>query len=280
MNVIKVEAPFIIGDVGSNLFRSDDMAENKDCALQHIREAKEAGCSAVKFQLFTDEELYGKPIKHGNKWAMPREWLPDLKACADEHDIEFMCTAFSRDGVKAVDPFVNYHKIASAEMMHWGILEEVMKTGKLVFISTGGATHADVFELTKKLGDHPVILLQCVACYPASVEDYKFGFFRRFTMFDGVFGVSDHTLGLTAAFVGVGAGATVFEKHFYATTSTWADTPDKGHSVDIDGLANYVRSLRLVMQCMTDIEKKVMPCEEEFVRRYKRPAGYDTFRPG
>jgi sialic acid synthase SpsE len=284
-------APFIIADVGSNWRRYNDDAKNLECALQHIDEAARAGVSAVKFQLFTHEELYGVP--GDDSFALPAEWLPELKAACDRAGVEFMCTAFSAEGVRVVDPHVKRHKIASAEMMHTGILDAVIATGKPFIVSTGGATEADVLAFVEYVdergGDKDPVgrmsILECVAAYPALPAAYSLREMMHWReAWSDQVGISDHTLSLVVALTAVGCGATVFEKHFLASFFPFDEggeltaTPDEPHSIGPIEMAHYVASIREAFQAMGDGVKKPHESEAKFVAKSRRLPGPDTFR--
>lgn len=246
-------APFIICEVGSNWTSLDD-------CLRSIAQAKQVGADAVKFQAYTSEALYGpRPWPLGLTQAtLPIEWLPKLKAKADACGIEFMCSAFSPELVEAVNPFVNIHKVASAEMTHVRILEAVRRTGKPVILSTGASGERDIEKALMVLNNHsvldvvsgaanwgphyPVILLYCVANYPAQAVDLRTIDVMR-ARFGLPIGYSDHTTDILeipwrAAHT---YQACVLEKHV-----TFIDeaTPDSPHSLTGDRFALMVRNLK------------------------------------
>lgn len=277
----ELKAPYIIADIGSNWRQ---LPSPMECALEHIKAAGRCGVSAAKFQFFTHEELYGRP--GDNTYSLPVTWLPALKDQCDEVGVDFMCTAFSEDGVWAVDPFVKMHKVASAEMMHTGILDAIKETGKPFIVSTGGATAEDVAWL---IGTYkPNVLMECVASYPAKAQDYNL----RFLHLTGspAVGVSDHTLTDSMALAAVGMGATYFEKHFiiYPALKLYDEntvsgmrpwTPDYGHSINEAAMVQYVRVLKEGYSALGDGRKTPRDSEIEFCRKYRRPKGLN-FRSG
>src|SRR4051812_11737073 len=90
--ITELNAPFIIAEIGSNWARYDNDQKNKECALAHIRAAALCGASAAKFQYFKHRELYG--FDAPNRYELPKEWLPALKAESEKANVEFMCSAF------------------------------------------------------------------------------------------------------------------------------------------------------------------------------------------
>lgn len=238
-------APFIVAEVGSNWRTLDD-------CLMSIRASKACGADAVKFQAFTHEALYGSPMRYDDigdallKGVLPLEWLPRLKAEADKVGIEFMCSAFSPELLRAVNPFVNIHKIASAELTHVRLLEAARDSGKPVFLSTGASGQADIAQARVTLAAHPmgptpVILMYCVAAYPAREVNLALIPVMR-SHFGSLVGYSDHSLDArTIPQAAIHHGACVLEKH---VTFIEGDTPDSAHSITSGEFERMVLSLR------------------------------------
>lgn len=247
--------PFIIAEVGSNWRTFDDCKHS-------ISMAKACGADAVKFQLFDWESMYGfdEGIADGlfpeNTTclnSLPLDWLPKLKEKADACGIEFMCSAFSPELIKAVDPYVNVHKVASAELTHVRMLETLHETRKPVILSTGASGIQDIknallplrwntADVTGVQKGCDVILMYCVAAYPAqeiTLETIK----ALKDQFNTLVGYSDHSLDVLHLPVDAVRthGACVLEKHF---TAIDADTPDRLHSLTIDQFKHMVKSIR------------------------------------
>ena len=105
------ESPYVIAEAGSNHNQSFDTARRLiDAAVQ-------AGCDAVKFQLFEADELY--PSTHElykifKEIELSADWLPLLQRHAASRGIAFLASAFGRrstDQLAAID--VPAYKIAS-----------------------------------------------------------------------------------------------------------------------------------------------------------------------
>jgi N,N'-diacetyllegionaminate synthase len=231
------QAPYIIAEVGSN-WRTFD-----DCKASVVQ-AKKAGADAVKFQAFTAEALYGHGphLEGAQMGTLPLDWLPLLKQVATEQGIDFLCSAFSPELVAAVDPFVEMHKVASAELSHVRLLERIRDTGKPVLLSTGASTPGDIRNALHTLeGSGPVVLLYCVAAYPATDIDLRHidALAREFNL---PVGYSDHsTDSLVIPKAAISAGACVLEKHFTAIDS---DTPDRPHSLTAAQFKRMVLNIR------------------------------------
>jgi N,N'-diacetyllegionaminate synthase len=221
---------YVIAEVGSNYKSHQDL-------INSVQFAKNCGANAVKFQYYSESELYG-PVSKIN----PVNPLPQLKAKADAVGVDLICSSFSPEGVKEVDPYVVAHKVASSEMSHIRILEAVKETGKPVLISTGGYFEQDIKRVIQFMDKHNVILLHCNLAYPAKFSDLvKFNEMKKY--FKGPVGYSDHTESIDAVpFLFQQAGATVIEKHF--NPFGYTDTPDAFHSLDMEEFKVMVSYLR------------------------------------
>lgn len=226
---------FIIAEVGSN-FRTVD-----DC-LRSVDVAKECGADAVKFQAYTHGDLYGPVGDYGMKMAgeLTIGWLSALRERADAAGLELMCTAFSPDLVRAVDPFVSRHKVASSDLNYPQLLHAVAKAGKPAYLSTGAADEKEIELALGHFGLCAVTLMYCVAAYPAAFADLAV--MEDLRGWPVPVGFSDHTLGISMAVEASRQGATAIEKHFTAFPDL--DTPDRPHSVKPNEFKRMVDAIR------------------------------------
>jgi len=268
---MEIPYPFIIAEVGSNWRQYNDNDENNlRCAIEHIEQAARCGVQAVKFQLFTHAELYGvRGTVKQNRYNLPRKWLPTLKIECEKNKVNFMCTAFSPEGIEVVDEFVDVHKIASAEALSSEFLSSIFKTKKPAFISLGAMTEKNLLWLLHETFEYDVAFLQCVAAYPAKLEDYNLRFIERLKGTNIPFGISDHTKHFPA-FVAFGAailGAQIFEKHFSIDFPT---TPDSAHSIGVTELRYYVRDINMAIKIRGDGKKKIVEDEVYMTKLWRR----------
>jgi sialic acid synthase SpsE len=138
------------------------------------------------------------------------------------------------------------YKVASFEHTFIPLLERVAATRKPVIVSCGLASIDDIRETMRTLkeaGSGPVCLLACTSSYPAAIADSNL---RRIPALKAAFpdcevGLSDHTIGSTAAIAAVALGASVFEKHFKLAGD---DTSvDAAFSVTPEELRDYVAAI-------------------------------------
>lgn len=259
----------IIAEVGSNFETLEDCRHS-------IRMAKACGADAVKFQLFTWEALYGVEFPNDvNTWAgcdthankilahsLKQEWLPHLKQQADQCGIEFMCSAFSPELIDAVDPFVNIHKVASAEMCHVGMLRKLKQIGKPVYLSTGGHNFSDIKMALSYLEGVPVTLLHCVSAYPAQETNLKRMDALRKAFIRPV-GFSDHSMSVDdIPWLAVKEfGAVVLEKHFKDKDY---HSPDNAHSLNPDQFKKMVSYLK------GEWTESYLGCENDMALKHNR----------
>lgn len=224
---------YVISEIGSN-FR-----DQADCVTS-IAAAKIAGADAVKFQLFSHRELYGYdgPAKDGQ---LPREWIPVLADKAKATGIDFLCTAFSVNGLKFIDPYVTRHKIASSDLTHLDLLRAAKATGKPVLLSTGASSEGDIRAALSVLNGADVTLLYCVSDYPARITDLRMIPLMR-DKFRYPVGLSDHSTEIISVPVGaLEKGAVVLEKHMTAFPEL--QSPDRPHSLTADEFLRMTKAL-------------------------------------
>jgi N,N'-diacetyllegionaminate synthase len=252
---------FFIVDIGSN------HRGNIELAKKQIEIARETKCDAVKFQLFSHRELFGYD---GATIGMPKEWVPNLKEHADKVGIEFMCTAFSPEGVEYVDTYVNRHKIASAEFKHPGIWGAILDTGKPVIASTGCAHGTEIGNCLKWINpDTDLTLLECVAAYPAEPGDYRLFALPQWLNLEFKVGISDHTVTNDIARLATDFGATVFEKHFDAL-SDLGQTPDSPVSITPSAMNAYIEAVKMRQTQTKDSVKRPLRIEDEMQLKHRR----------
>ena len=114
------------------------------------------------------------------------------------------------------------------------------------------ASREEIDLAIKTLRDYgtPVIaLLHCVSSYPATPDQMNLStipFLAR--EFPVIAGLSDHTLGTTAAVAAVSLGARVIEKH--VTVDRAAGGPDAAFSLEPNELLQLVRAIREAEQAI------------------------------
>lgn len=209
----------IIAEIGSNwktIF---------DC-YHSIAVAAKSGADFAKFQFFSEKDLYGVG---STSRQFSEDQLLELNNQAKQNKIGFMCTAFSPEGYRIIDRFVEIHKIASAEATSPDILSTVNSFKKPVLLSTGGLSFDQIEQAVAKLSDCFVTVLFCVADYPAKI--IEFPILTELASRGFNVGYSDHSIDvLNIPKIAKSLGATWIEKH--VNFLEYQDTPDAGHSLN------------------------------------------------
>jgi len=162
-----------------------EVSSNHGCDLQRCRQfiqtAAEIGCSAVKFQLFKINKLFAPEIlarseqhRKRKQWELPIEFLPELSTYAHELGLEFGCTPFYLQAVQELEPYVDFYKIASYELLWKEIFEACSKTGKKLIFSSGMATLAEIqttLKILKSGNSKNITVLHCISGYPTPIKD-------------------------------------------------------------------------------------------------------------
>ena len=249
---------FVVAEVGSN--------HNQDLSLSRrlIEVAAAAKSDAVKFQLFRAEDLYpancgvvdtamGPVDFYGmlKRFALPPEWIPELKAYAEKLGLLFMCTPFDEEGVGYLASLnVPAFKIASSELNHFPLLRTAAQYRKPLICSTGLSILCDIEEALQIIRNEwpnaAVVLLHCISAYPLPPEEANLGSIQTLERaFDIPTGFSDHTADREIApCVAVASGACMIEKHF--TMSHSLSGPDHAFALEPDELSSMIRVIREV----------------------------------
>ena len=163
-------APIFIAEASSNHGRDLDRAR------AFVDAAADAGCDAVKFQLFKIERMFAPEIlaqspKHRARaeWELPLNQLGPLAEHCSVRKIQFSCTPFYLEAVRELEPFVDFYKVAPYELLVTDLLKACAATGKPVVLATGMATMTEITAAAATLRDagaRDVTLLHCVSAYP------------------------------------------------------------------------------------------------------------------
>ncbi len=199
-------------------------------AKRLIDAAVDAGANCVKFQVvFADEivhpltgfvDLPGGRIPLYERFkSLERgeEFYRELKDYTEKKGVLFLASSFGlrstkilkRIGIKAI-------KIASPELNHFPMLEEIAGYGVWKVVSSGVSKLGDIERAFEILGYDKSVLLHCVTSYPAPEEEYNLRIISNLSSILGLpVGVSDHSLDpILVPVLSVLVGGVAVEKHF------------------------------------------------------------------
>jgi len=197
----------------------------KDC-FKSIDMAAEAGADYVKFQYFTDRDMYGMNL--GYKPILNLDEIPQLSKYARNMGIGFSCTFFNPETLRANSQYIDFIKIASSDMLYEDLLKQAKDLHKLILLSTGGHTEEQVEKALTWIDNRRLVLMYCESAYPAKRTDLdKLEVLKIFTK---KIGVSDHSLDVyQTPILARDLGVLYFEKH--VNFLDYTDTPDAPHSL-------------------------------------------------
>ena len=269
------EPPYLVAEISANHNGSLEKA------LELISLAKESGADAVKIQTYTPDTMTIQSdaedfmIREG-PWAgyrlydlykeaqTPFEWHSKMFEYAAKIGITIFSTPFDES---AVDLLVQLgapaFKIASFEMTDLPLIRYVASKGRPMIISTGMACEAEITETlsaAREAGCSDIILLHCVSSYPAPVDQFNLSVIQDIPKrFDVLAGLSDHSIGNTAAVAATALGAVLVEKHF--TRSRLEKGPDSGFSIEPAELKQLCHLTRDASTALGRVAYKTKPAE-------------------
>ena len=241
----------IIAEVGAN--HNGDMA----LAKEMITAAAEAGADYVKFQSWREEDLGPGP------WDSPdpffgyknkREFYKQAQLSDQDHydlidhcksiGVNFLTTCFSKNRVGFLSELgLDTIKVASTDSTSEEMIRQLAGKFDRLIVSTGMTTMREIRDLCKWLPFYckKHAILHCVSLYPTPLDKISIdkmlwlkenmnpvGY--RSERGPGDWGVSDHSLGVSAPKVAICYGATWVEKHF--TTDKNLVGPDNYMSIE------------------------------------------------
>ncbi|CAM2760966.1 N-acetylneuraminate synthase family protein [Hathewaya histolytica] len=285
---------FIIAEIGVNYY---DIAQKEgisalEAAKLMIKEAKEAGAQAAKFQTYkagkiaskkapaywdtTEEstrsqyELFTKFDKFGE-----REYVELAKYC-EEIGIIFMSTPFDFESADYLNELMPIYKISSSDLTNLPFIKHIAKKGKPVFISTGAATIGEIESAVNAIleeGNKDIAIMHCVLDYPTKYENANLNMINHLKqVFPGyILGYSDHTkpdknmLVLTKAYE---YGAKVIEKHF--TLDKTLTGNDHYHAMEPNDLRIFNNNLEMLNLIEGGYCKRPLECESSSRKQARR----------
>lgn len=267
--------PFIVAEISA----SHDHDISKATAL--VEAAADAGADAVKFQTFRPDRMVGNidyEIKYG-PWAgqklidlyskayLPWEWHETLFRRAKESGLTAFSTPFHPDDVDFLEDIgCPIYKVSSFDIINYDLLNRIAKTRKPVIISTGMATHQEIYEALYIVGVSGTTLLHCISAYPTAETKTNLTNMAKLRDFCPDVGVSDHSHSNLIPALATAMGATVIEKHI---------------AMDMEGLDGKFALLPYEFKLMVDAVNEVVeimgeerngPTEDEMASYALRPS--------
>ncbi|NKF51052.1 pseudaminic acid synthase [Shewanella sp. WXL01] len=269
------EPSYIIAELSGN------HGGSLDKALELLRAGAATGADAIKLQVYRPDTITLN-VNHGdfaipsdNAWAKyqnlynlyeyahtPWEWLPALFEEAQKLGIELFGSVFDDTSVDVLEQFpVKAYKIASPEIVDFGLLKKVAATGKPVIVSTGLASLTDIsqaIDCLQENGCQQVILLKCTTAYPTPAEEVNLTTIQSLAQtFACPVGLSDHTVGIGVPIAAVTMGACVIEKHIKLDDGE--ETVDSFFSLTIEEFQTMITEIRRAEAAIGKVEYSLTP---------------------
>lgn len=230
----------LIAEIGVNYY---DIAKKNgispmEAAKLMVKEAKDSGIHAVKFQTYkantlaaknspsywdTSEEATTSQYELFKKFdSFSLDEYKELAHYCKELDIEFLSTAFDIESADYLNELMDVYKISSSDLTNLPFVAHQAQKGKSILLSIGASNKEEIdrtIEVIKKNNNKPIILLHCVLEYPTPFEHANLN--RIVTLKDKypdlIIGYSDHTkpdYHVDVIKTAYNLGALVIEKHF------------------------------------------------------------------
>jgi len=223
-------SPLIVAEVGTG--HNGDRVK----AAELIAAAVDSGAGCVKFQhVYADEIIHpltgvvplpGGPVALYDRFRALEIGLDFLSFLKDETESRgalFLCTPFGKRSARELrDLGVAAMKVASPELNHEPLLDELASFGLPVILSSGVSTLADIERAVGLFSARPayqdgvsLALLHCVTAYPAPERDYNLRILPVLsTLLSMAPEVSDHSMDpVLVPALAAAVGAVVIEKH-------------------------------------------------------------------
>ena len=269
--------PFIIAELSANHNGSIERA------FETIEMAKRAGAHAVKIQSYTpdtmtidssqpDFQIQGGLWDGYNLYQLyqlahtPWDWHEALFQKAKALGMTLFSTPFDETAVDLLEDLnTPAYKIASFELTDLPLIQYVASTKKPMIMSTGMANVEEIeeaVETAKMHGCEDLILLHCISAYPAPVaESHLQTIADMIQRYACLTGLSDHTLGTTAAITAIGLGARVIEKH--VTLDRQDKGPDSAFSLEPDELQKLCAETAAAFSALGTVNYETKSAEKE-----------------
>jgi sialic acid synthase SpsE len=236
-------------------------------ARELISAAAESGADCAKFQcVFADEIIHPNtgsvPLPGGpvalydsfRRLEAGRDFYAELKACSESRGLAFLCTPFGlRSAALLRGIGALAMKVASPELNHFPLLDELASYGLPTILSSGVSTLADIDRAVRRFRGAPagpgaaagLALLHCVTSYPAPASDYNIRVLSALgSLFGLPTGVSDHSLDpVLIPALSVASGGSIVEKHIcLSREDSGLDDPI---ALPPEGFAAMAKAIRL-----------------------------------
>jgi len=266
---------------------SSNHSRNLERSFSLIEKSKEIGCSAVKFQLFKINELFSDEILKKSKmhrdrreWELPISFLPDLSQYSHKLGMHFSCTPFYLKAVEELEPYVDFFKISSYELIWDDLIVECARTGKDLVMSTGMANTKEISHAVKTFRTHSqadLVLLHTISGYPTPLTETNLAAIETLRRkFGCEVGLSDHSVLPSVINRAVNHWKASLVEFHIDLDSTGAEY-SQGHCWLPDDIKTVIRNIKDGL--VADGSGEKIPMQSEVEERMWRADPSDGLRP-
>ncbi len=264
--------PLVIAEIGINHNGEFEKAKKL------ISDAHQSGAECVKFQChIIDDEMIKNDVIPGNtdepiwklveRCSFDEEQEIELKNFTESLGMIYLSTPFSRDAADRLERMnVVAYKIGSGECNNIPLIKHIASFKKPIILSTGMNDLSSISESVSILEKAEVdyALLHVTSIYPTPYEKVRLNALLELkNKFQGVIGLSDHSIGNYTCFAAIPFGASILEKHF-TSDKNW-DGPDIAVSINPEELRDLIDGSKAIHQAL-DGQKDILPEEDPTIR--------------
>jgi len=279
---------YFIAEIGVN--HEADLKKAYRC----IKDAKEGGAQAVKFQCYKAEKIASKYA--GAYWDKKEEkensqlklykkfdkfnhkdYLKIISYCK-KLNIDFIVTPFDLDSINFFKNKVKYFKISSSDITNLPLIEKIAETRKPVILSTGASTKNEIKKAYKVLKKkiNKIILLHCILNYPTLKQNANLNMITDLEKEYPNIGLSDHSVPKDSHKILLYSyllGVRYIEKHF--TINKRKKGNDHFHSFDKKDLKLFFKNLEDVKKILGKKNKTFLSSERISRKHARRSIFYN-----
>ena len=279
-NIIKLNKPFLIGEIGINHNGSIKLAKKL------IDIAKNSGFKAVKFQkrnpnistpdyqkLKIRQTPWGETTYLKYKWKIEfnKTDFNEINNYCKKKNIEWFASAWDLESLNFLKKYNNkYNKVASAMLTNKKLLHEIAKENKITFISTGMSTLKDIDNAIKIFKKYKCkyILMHCVSSYPCPSEKLNLNAIITLrNRFKCEIGYSGHESDVSPSILAYYLGCRYIERHITLDRSMWGS--DQSASLSETGMKNLYNILNKSLKILGNGVKKISQEEKQMFKKFK-----------
>jgi sialic acid synthase SpsE len=262
----------IIAEVGANHLGRRDMI------VAYAKECNQRGIHICKFQGWRADTLDKERYDEIDRFYYQQreiDFMETVDICTKAR-VQPLITCFDIKSMSHIALAMGYSdrkivKIASPDMLSFGLIEKGLELFDEVIISTGMHSTQEIYRLATYLktikAERKVVLLHCVSNYPTNLRDVHMARAEHLVNMGFRWGFSDHTTDNTAAIIAIARGAEYVEKH--VSFSGYLDSRDAHMSTTFDKLEELVEFARLAKLAIGERDNKyIQPWDVEMRERY------------